>query len=182
MLVNLYRHWDPSIDKRSDRTIQNITGLNDNIDWIEDCYRVLDLGCGVGRLVAKLNKGNHSAVGITYNEDELGVEECVMQGDMHNLEDFNDDSFDAIIIWDSLEHCISPLIALFEAARVTKPGGRGLIFMPGITWQGCGYHILCLTIKQMEHLLELSGWTVEEVVDMSDKDPDMAVYKIAKVQ
>ena len=103
-------------------------------------------------------------------------------GDMHDLP-YEDGQFDGIVMWDSLEHAVSPYIALCEARRVTRKNGRGLIFIPGDQWRTEQYHIILPTQWQMSHLLWLSGWTLYRMIDLSNGDPknpqrDMAAYCI----
>jgi len=171
--IDLYKYWSPSHDEYSNRDNWAWPELQP-WHWIKDCHRTADLGCGTGQMTRKLIAEGHDCVGITYQQSELG-DPNVHPGDMHDLP-FANAEFDAIVIWDSLEHCISPFIALAEARRVTKLGGRGLIFMPGEMWIGCPYHLFVLNIKQMVQLLTLTGWRLVTVVDCSQVQPQAAFY------
>jgi len=175
------RYWGPERDEYSDRP--GILYINDYLPWLAGCEKIVDLGCGVGNLVKRLLDQGKQAVGVTYQSREAeaarkkhGIELVV--ADMHCLP-FKDDSFDGMIMWDSLEHCVSPYIALCEARRVIRPGGRGMIFIPGQDWQDCRYHLIVPTQKQMAHLLKQSGWKLARMVDLSTKlKPEMAIYEV----
>jgi len=112
-------------------------------------------------MVKKLLSEGHDAWGITYQEPELGHPRVTL-GDMHAVP-YGDEAFDAVIMWDSLEHCVAPYVALREAQRVTRPEGRGIIFMPGEDWIEADYHLYVLNPRQMKALLKKSGWKVHEV-------------------
>ncbi|MEW5920580.1 MAG: class I SAM-dependent methyltransferase [Bacillota bacterium] len=181
MNKNKHFYWGPERDEYSDR--QTVLYLFDHLPWLDECQKIIDLGCGVGNLVKKLIDRGKEVVGVTYQKSEVqagkkkhGID--LILADMHDLP-FNDSYFDGMVMWDSLEHCTAPYIALCEARRVVRPGGRGLIFMPGQDWQDCRYHLIVLTQKQMVHLLKQSGWKLERLADKSTKTkPEMTVYEV----
>lgn len=95
---------------------------------------ILDVGCGDGISLAKLNELGHTAIGIDLNNEKLNVakakgslaEKC----DMHNMFIFNDNQFDVIISSHSLEHAYDPRKVLSEFFRVLKPEGLLFIVVP----------------------------------------------------
>jgi ubiquinone/menaquinone biosynthesis C-methylase UbiE len=180
------KHWDHTRDDYSDRP--SILFQEEHLPYLDSCTTILDLGCGTGILVNKLTDRGKEAMGLTYNPDEvkaaLARGRVVIKGDMHELP-FDDVTFDAIIMWDSLEHCASPYIALCEARRVTKAHGRGLIFMPGQNWLDCHCHIIVPTVPQMIQPCKQSGWRLMQAHEKRYPDnpgrycEGMAVYEIA---
>jgi SAM-dependent methyltransferase len=131
--------------------------------------KVVDLGCGVGR-GAKFFKSCQWH-GLTYNILEaenykkIGAEHHIHVGDMHESSQiFGLKYFDAFIMWDSLEHCISPYVALKEAYKILRRGGRGLVFMPGENWTECKVHIHVMNARQMCHLFNITGFKVLESI------------------
>jgi ubiquinone/menaquinone biosynthesis C-methylase UbiE len=143
---------------------------------------VLDIGCGTG------NAGNFydNYIGITLNHKEIENRlHDVRYMNAENLE-FPDNTFDGFIMWDSLEHFLSPYVALMEAQRVLKEGGKGLIFMPGQNWLDCHEHLHVMTIPQMQQLLKRTFFELIEVIPKTYPDnPDrfcegMAIYYIRK--
>lgn len=159
--VDLHKYWPPDRDEFSDRQ-GTPAYFDDHVDWLDPCRRIVDLGCGTGRIVRKLRDQGRDVEGITYQQAEVdfgrdmyGLD--LTRGDLHQLP-YDDQSFDGFILWDVIEHCIAPLIVMREAHRILRPGGRGLIFVPGAVWQSIDYHIMVPTIAQMTHVLRLAGF------------------------
>jgi len=177
--MDITKYWDGSKDEFSDRDPETLIGWKENYPYIADCKIIIDIGCGIGNVVEWLSKRGHLSFGITYQNKEVirahELKRAVYYGDMHNLGGM-ESSFDAFIMWDSLEHSIAPLIALNEVKRIIRNGGKGLIFIPNQNWVECSYHIIVPTIRQMKHLLELAGLTLVEIVDMGN---EQAAYKVA---
>ncbi len=110
-------------------------------------HRVLDLGCGEGRHVHGLHMlGGLDIDGIDLDAASLRKAEAGLQtlpprapddpgktrfatGDATDL-DFPDDTFDAVICSEVLEHLPDPDGALIEIRRVLKPDGRLCISVP----------------------------------------------------
>jgi ArsR family transcriptional regulator len=95
---------------------------------------LLDVGCGRGSLLKLLAGRAHRAIGVDIDANarqlaraELlfaGLPNCSLRkGDMYRLP-FADAEFNTIIIDDVLADAHSPVIALKEARRLLKPGGR----------------------------------------------------------
>jgi ubiquinone/menaquinone biosynthesis C-methylase UbiE len=146
---------------------------------------ILDIGCGTGNSAIHW-LGNWT--GITVNVDEIRHADPdldIKLMDVHQL-GFEDETFDSFMFWDSLEHCVSPYIALSEAKRVIKEGGMGLIFMPGQNWLDHHNHIHVMTVPQMSQLLRRVGLRILNIYEL--KYPEnhdiycegMAVYIVGK--
>ncbi|MDJ0921576.1 MAG: class I SAM-dependent methyltransferase [Henriciella sp.] len=106
--------------------------------------RVLDLGCGEGRHVHGLHMiGGLDVVGVDLDEpslekaqvgldtlpDSTGGSTRFQKADATAL-DFEDNSFDAVICSEVLEHLPDYDAALQEIRRVLKPGGKLCISVP----------------------------------------------------
>lgn len=95
--------------------------------------RVLDLGCGDGRLLQTLRDVHHCSVqGIELDLEELkaamnrGIP--VLQGDLdHGLEGFPDDSFDFAVLSQTLQQVRQPRLIVQEMLRVAK---QALVVVP----------------------------------------------------
>jgi malonyl-CoA O-methyltransferase len=93
--------------------------------------RVLDAGCGRGRVARALLKQYPKAriVGVDISAEML---KCVpgsvetRQGSLLNLP-FPENSFDHAYSVEALEHAINPESAIAELCRVVKPGGRIIV-------------------------------------------------------
>lgn len=97
---------------------------------------ILDCGCGRGGYVMALRELGADAVGIEFLEEKvkdarkLGIPEAFVKvGDATKMP-FEDSSFDALIFNEVLEHVPNDSLALQEAYRVLKPGGKVLVFSP----------------------------------------------------
>lgn len=113
--------------------------------------QVLENGCGVGMYVEHLAPLGGQMFGLEY-DFERAVEAAsrsprILNAAGENLP-FPDLSFDLILSHEVLEHVLDDRQAMVEMARVLKPGGRAVIFVPnrgypfethGIYWRG-KYH------------------------------------------
>ena len=104
--------------------------------WINPQSRVLDLGCGSGDLLNFLQeKKEVSGTGIEANEDKVaegiisGVN--IIQGDIHSeIVDYLEDSFDYVILSQTLQQVLKPAMLIHEMLRVGK---RGIVSFPNYT-------------------------------------------------
>lgn len=95
---------------------------------------VLDVGVGTGAVICHLAARATVATGVDTSAAlrvvartrvrEAGISNCtVRQGDMHLLP-FSDNSFDTVLLDQVLTLTDRPRIAICEAVRVLRPGGR----------------------------------------------------------
>lgn len=96
--------------------------------------RVLDIGCGLGAYVTRFSDFTDEAYGIDI--DTPRVIEGAQLGHrglgvaLSEALPFKDGVFDAILLNEVIEHVQNDRETLREALRVTKPGGRVIIFAP----------------------------------------------------
>ena len=95
--------------------------------------RYLDVGCSTGVVVEAARDTGWEAVGIDLNPS--AIEFGTTRGlDLRTvaLEDagFEDGSFDAVSLFDVLEHLIDPVGTLRECVRLLKPGGIVFMYVP----------------------------------------------------
>lgn len=96
------------------------------LNYIEPNTKVLDLGCGAGKLMLKLEKEKNCKVqGI--EKDEKLAQECVKeglfvyQGDIaEGIEDFQNKKFDYVVLSNVIQALIYPKEIIEEALRVGK--------------------------------------------------------------
>ena len=102
---------------------------------------VLDVGCGAGgKSLYYLSKGANKVVGIDvvehYKDEALNLAESLsLKGFEFYVQDasctdFEDNSFDTIIMNDAMEHVALPEAVLKEMHRILKKGGRLYVNFP----------------------------------------------------
>jgi methionine biosynthesis protein MetW len=102
-------------------------------DHVPDSARVLDLGCGDGTLLARLQR-EKNADGQGVEIDEEAVRRCVKRGvpvyhgDMlEGMKMFRDGEFDCVILSQTLQQALQPARVVEEMLRV---GRLGIISFP----------------------------------------------------
>lgn len=97
--------------------------------------RVLEIGAGDGRFVARLARAGYEARGIEPSASgvaaaaALGAE--VEPGDAESAV-VGEGSLDAVVIWHALEHLGDPASALRRARGWLRPGGRTVVAVPNL--------------------------------------------------
>jgi SAM-dependent methyltransferase len=118
-----------------------------------DDARVLDDGCGIGTYVGKLAEVARQAYGLDYELERVAegarrVERSALVCGAGEHLPFRDAVFDLVLSNEVIEHVEDDRRAVVEMARVTRPGGRIVIFCPnrwypveqhGVYWRG-RYH------------------------------------------
>lgn len=149
-------------------------------DLKETRGRILEVGCGAGGMAkaVKFYRPDLEVLGIDISQK--AIEEAkqkpekvnFLKGNAYQLP-FKDKSFDAVLIFDLLEHLENPLKSLNEIYRVLKPGGIFSGFVPiegevfslsGISERIFGFpkkenyagHIQRFTLKSLLKLLKQS--------------------------
>ncbi|MGV8938828.1 MAG: ArsR/SmtB family transcription factor [Allorhizobium sp.] len=147
---------------------------------------MLDLGTGTGRLLQLLEGSYSRAVGIDASRDMLSVaranldksgvlKAAVRHGDILNLP-LDGNEFDLVTIHQVLHFLVEPELALREAARMLKPGGRLVII--DLAPHGLEYlrddhaHIrLGFSHQTMADWLTKAGLQVEQAIDLKPGNP-----------
>ncbi len=114
-------------------------------DWIRPGSRVLDLGCGNGSLLARL-KLERNCAGYGIEIDRENIVQCiasgvnVIQSDLdRGLSDFDDDSFDYVVMTQTLQAVHYPNRLLREMLRV---GREGIVTFPNFGHWRCRLQVL----------------------------------------
>jgi SAM-dependent methyltransferase len=130
--------------------------------------RILDVGCGTGANLEMLAQFGE-AEGVDVSDDAL--EFCRRKGlkaqkGLAETLPYADETFDLTTALDVVEHLDDDVAGLREMFRVTKRGGRSLIFVPAFMWlwgvqDDISNHRIRYTKRQIVERLERAGYTVE---------------------
>jgi SAM-dependent methyltransferase len=130
--------------------------------------RILDVGCGTGANLEMLSQFG-GAEGVDVSDDAL--EFCrrkglTVQKGLAETLPYPDDTFDVTTALDVVEHLDDDVAGLKEMYRVTKKGGRSLIFVPAFMWlwgvqDDVSNHRIRYTKRQIVERLETAGFAVE---------------------
>jgi SAM-dependent methyltransferase len=95
---------------------------------------VLDIGCGLGMYVRRFSDFTERARGIDIDVERVkrGAKDGVHGLTLGVAESlpFADNAFDGVVLNEVIEHVTNDRDTLREALRVTRPGGRVVIFAP----------------------------------------------------
>jgi SAM-dependent methyltransferase len=113
-----------------------------------DARRVLDVGCGVGMYTAAFLREADEVVGLEIEHDRAKEAyqraSAVVEAPGEHVP-FADGAFDVVFSHEVLEHVEDDRQSAAEMVRVTRPGGRIVIFVPnrlyafethGVFWRG----------------------------------------------
>lgn len=95
--------------------------------------RILDIGCGVGAYVQQFRRFTEHVFGIEVDMDRLALAREKAPGVLQAVAErlpFQSGSFDMVFLHEVLEHVQDDALALREACRVLRPGGRIVIYVP----------------------------------------------------
>ena len=127
--------------------------------------KLLDVGCGTGWLGAHFSDyaGIDASPSAVEAAQERGLN--VQAGDLADPLPFADESFDAAMLKDILEHVDDPAALVREVRRVLMPGGRVFASSPDAQrWVWDDYtHRRPFTTKGFRMLFADQGFNVEKV-------------------
>jgi len=143
--------------------------------------RLLDFGCGTGRLISKykISYPNYEFYGI--DNSKIACDKAKKIDDVNifcgTLEQasYEDNFFNIINAYHVLEHAPNPRETLVELHRILKPGGKILISLPNFNsferfvfgkywkWIEIPRHLFHFNRKNLGLLLEDIGFKVESV-------------------
>ncbi len=110
------------------------------VRWAGEGGRVLDVGCGDGRVLYNLGDRFGELHGTELSGQRLAQARRTLAGFAHDLraEDiesglrYEDGYFDSVVSADVIEHLLDVRAALREMVRVLRPGGRLVLATPNV--------------------------------------------------
>jgi SAM-dependent methyltransferase len=150
--------------------------------------RVLDVGAKHGGLGRHLRDHGSGAVYTGTDLDEANVAAAredgleVVKADAVDALPFADGSFDCVFCLEILEHLVTPLRLLQEAARVLAGGGRAIVSVPSpYSWVEVARelfglhdtegHLNAFTTPVLENLAALAGFRIDRKLGTSLRLP-----------
>jgi len=132
---------------------------------------ILEVGCSAGPLLLQLQQAGYTNLaGIDISEKAITLGQkrglqsiSIMDGAKL---DFSDAAFDLVIASDVLEHIADEAKAMQEWARVLKPGGSMIVFVPAFQhlWSGhdiINHHFRRYTKTQLTTIVTQAGLKVK---------------------
>ncbi len=102
--------------------------------------KLLDVGCGNGSFLAKMQKLGWEVAGVEPDENSAGIARerlgIPVTRDL-DASEFSDGSFDAVTAHEVIEHTHDPVGFLRQSWRVLKPGGIFVLTTPNVGSLGC---------------------------------------------
>lgn len=141
--------------------------------------RLLDIGTAFGFAVAEARRAGWDAYGIEVSPAAAARAHRASKGCVAVASGpqapFASEAFDAVTLWDVLEHLSDPAAQLAEARRLLRPGGRLMLTtgdvgsllarLSGAAWHlyTLPEHLFFFSRTSLEQLLGRAGFVVEEM-------------------
>jgi len=148
-----------------------------NPDTNETENRLLEVGCGSGKLLYRMKNLGWMVTGIDLDSDafaeakSLGVD--VRKGELQD-HDFNAGEFHIVVMNHVIEHLSDPLKVLEHCRHLLKPGGKLILLTPncdsrghqkwGEYWRGLEVprHLQIFNIESLSMLVKRAGFTIDQ--------------------
>lgn len=156
--------------------------------------RLLDVGCGGGRFLRRMQKRGWQVEGTDFDEQaankvtrRYGITTHV--GDLPQCH-LPTESYDAITLSQAIEHLYDPLATLRESLRLLKPGGSLVMTTPnaaslgvaefGASWRGweAPRHLQLFTVESLVALTRRAGFGIAEARTCSAGSA--VVYRVSR--
>lgn len=109
-----------------------IKDIADNLKGVPANYRILEIGCGRGFLSKQLLDLGYNVICTNYNSKPLFDDLKCDMVDLNNGLPYAENSFDAVICVEVIEHVPNAVSVLEEFKRVLKKDGLCIITTPNI--------------------------------------------------
>lgn len=132
------------IDPYTLRYTQKVLGAVNDIIWITEWSKLLELGCGTGKngiimqaqhktQTTLLDSSKSALEYADFLSHALGEEICLVQWDMFSIP-FEKEEFDIVFNWGTVEHYSTKVACglIDEMKRITKKWGYVVIYVPNL--------------------------------------------------
>ena len=165
--INAIRQeYTPILNNCPDSYIANfctVSGAADHLQLIkkligDDVKKILVVGVFGGRDFWGLRALGHNVTGLNLTPDD----NCpiTLVGNAEDPWPFDNESFDAVVMGEILEHLVEDKSALLQAERVLNQKGKLIITVPFLHDEP-EYHIRVHTPKSIQRILRFCGFNVE---------------------
>jgi 2-polyprenyl-3-methyl-5-hydroxy-6-metoxy-1,4-benzoquinol methylase len=122
--------------------------------------KALDIGCGIGQHAIRLARRGCSVVAADFSEDRVaaakknielqgfGSRIIVCKEDLEAGLSFAEGTFDIVLCWGVLMHIPQVVRAIRELVRVTRPGGRILVYEANLFGMDAATTVVSTAIKR----------------------------------
>ncbi|MBV9357610.1 MAG: class I SAM-dependent methyltransferase [Chloroflexi bacterium] len=147
---------------------------------------MLDFACGSGQLLSLLRAGRK--VGVEINQAAVAAGRQRGLEIYGRIEDVPPGSVDVVISNHGLEHTLEPHRMLTELRRLTRPGGRLVLYLPVDSWwrersydpHDVNHHLYTWTPLLLGNLLTDAGWQVQRAQLFFHLWPPHHVHKLLR--
>ena len=141
--------------------------------------KLLDFGCGAAGYVAKMSAAGWDAQGMDMSAQAVAAGRdaglTIHQGTLPGT-DLGGELFDAVTMWQAIEHVPSPTATLAAVHEILKPGGRLLVVCPqfdslaaekfGACWYALDLprHLTHFSRATLRAQVEAAGFKIEKII------------------
>lgn len=134
-------YWKPEYFIVKENHLEGLIAWMNSIQKVEVDAKILDIGAGLGKNMIALDKKGYDIYGIEPSQafyeraiNKMGV--CKERLKLTSVEDceFDEKSFDVILITAVLEHLYEPAEIIIKIMKWLKPNGLVLIKVPSSDW------------------------------------------------
>lgn len=158
------------------------------VDHVPSTGKLLDIGCGEGKLLRTLARERPGLAlhGCDIRVPQRAPDVFAFRQVVSAALPYDDGTFDAAMLFDVLEHVPDPAAMILETARVLRPGGVLVAFVPVEGERFSFYRLFRkilgddVYVETKDHIQAFSHATIEGLVDRAfSRDTTAYAYHFA---